>query len=362
MPGSTTGNMRVDATGFECCVCMEGEKQEHDQSVMSNQKKVEQQYHFKTQGDFGFLSKTCNNGHMVCLACHEHMWDINKHTPNSYTCPMCREELLEPNSLSNHDLISVYPTAELLAGGSDTNDSQTIETNCVSWASVVASKIMNLPDCLAYYIDEAMVPDQHMAGWTNEKQCTWRLRWACYQWISSVHKLLQTKYTIARDKVTTEQYKEHLRLTDPTHVFVFYDNIEQYCEKEIIAPLIDMNHQIHCAIDAYANKKTLHTDKLWVFHMKQAFGYYSDNVQNRFGIPDRKNPLKMRYVSYYSPKHDRNIDLTESDIDLRISRLRSAIVPLPNLRNTKDVLSCIGMMQTSILEEDDELRNFNDGT
>ena len=362
MPDNTTSNMRVDATAFECCVCMEGEKQEHDQSVMSNQKEVEQRYHFKTQGDFGFLSKVCENGHMVCLACHEYMWDKNNHTLGSHTCPMCRAKLIEPNSLGNHDLISVYPTAELLAGGRDTNDPQTIETNCVSWASVVASKVMNLPDCLTYYIDEALVPDQRMAGWTNETRCLWRLRWACYKWISNVHKLLQTRFTIAQKKVTAEQYKNHLRLTDPTNVFIFYDSIEQYCEKEIIAPLIDMNRQIRRTIDAYANKKTMHTDKLWVFQIKEAFGYYSGNVQNRFGISDRKNPLKMRYVSYYSPKHDRNIDLAESDIDLPISRLRNAIVPLPNLRNTKDVLWCIGMMQTSILEEDDELRNFNGGT
>jgi len=319
-------------------------------------------HHFKTQGSFGFLSKVCEKGHMVCLACHQRMWNVKNHAQLSHTCPMCRGELLQLNTLENHELISVYLAAELLAGSRDTDDPQTIETNCVSWATVVASKIMNSPNCLIYYIDEALHSDRIMAGWTNENECTWRLCFACYEWIPNIHKLLQATGTLVREKLTTEQYREYLRRTDPTHVFIFYDSIEQYCEKEIIAPLIDMNLQLRCTINAYASKNTLYSDKVWVRSIKNAFRYFSDEkAQNRFGIPDHKNLLKKRYVSFYSPQDDRNMRLTQSDVDLRIHRLRGVIIPLPNLRNTKDVFGCIDALEKSILEEDPQLLNFNRG-
>ena len=361
MLDNTMGDMRINATAFECCVCISGEKQEHDESVMSTQKEMEKHYHCKTQGDFGFLSKVCANGHMVCLSCHERMWDEKDDTGVPATCPMCRGKLLEPNSLENHDLISVYPAAELLAGNCDTEDPQTIEANCVSWATVVASKVMNSPHCLIYYIHEALQEDRIMPGWVNKSCCKWTLDSMCYQWIPNIHKLLHAKHTLVREKLTTEQYREHLHRTDPTHVFIFYDSIEQYCEQEIIAPLIDMNAQLRCTIRAYADQDTQYCDKLWLQLIKESLGYFSES-HNRFGFPDRKNPFKRRYVSFHSAQDDRKDVLTQSDVDLRMHRLTIAIIPLPNLRNTKNVLECISALQKSILEEDPELVNFNSGT
>ena len=183
----------------------------------------------------------------------------------------------------------------------------------------------------------------------------------CYQWIPNIHKLLHAKHTLVREELTTEQYREHLRRTDPTHVFIFYDSIEQYCEKDIIAPLIDMNAQLRCTIRAYANQDTLYRDQHWLRSIKHSLGYFSES-HNRFGFPDRKNPFKRRYVSFHSAQDDRKDVLTQSDVDLRMHRLTVAIIPLPNLRNTNDVLECISALQKSILEEDPELVNFNSGT
>ena len=354
-------DMHIDASGFQCCICMSGDNEEHDESLMWKQKEMEKSYDCKTRGDFGFLSKVCKGGHMLCLACHEHMWDKTGNTGVAGTCPMCRRELLEPNSFENHDLISVYPAVELLAGSCDTADPQTIEANCVSWATVVASKVMNSPRCLIYYTDEALHPDLLMPGWIDEEECWWRLRFACYQWIPNIHKLLHAKHTLVCKSFTTEQYREYLRQNDPTHVFIFYDSIEQYCEKEIIAPLIDMNAQLRSTIRAYANKNTRYSDVHWLQSVKGLFGHYSA-CKPRFGIPYCKNTFKRRYVSCWSDQNDRNDVLTQVDVDLRMHRLKVAIIPLPDLRNTKDVLECICALQTSILEEDQQLPNFNAGT
>jgi len=107
----------------------------------------------------------------MCLTCHQRLWRESSDTQKLHACPICRGELLEPNSFGNYDLMAVYPTAELLAGSDDTQNTTTIEANCVSRATVVASKIMNLPKCLSYYVEEALRMDQRMPGWTDKFEC-----------------------------------------------------------------------------------------------------------------------------------------------------------------------------------------------
>jgi len=162
--------------------------------------------------------------------------------------------------------------------------------------------------------------------------------------------------------IPANEYRERLRRNYPAHPFIWYDSIEQYCEQEIVAPLVDLNLQLRCTIDAYASKNTLCHDKRWVRLIKETFHYSSKtHTPDRFGIPDRRNPLKKRHVSGDSVVGDHNKILTQADIAWRIYWLCDAIVPLPNLRNTEEVLGCINVLQKSILEEDPELPNFNAG-
>jgi len=52
---SKMNDLRVAPTAFQCFVCLSGDKQEYDESLMLEQKKAEVAHNLKTQGDFGLL-------------------------------------------------------------------------------------------------------------------------------------------------------------------------------------------------------------------------------------------------------------------------------------------------------------------
>ena len=110
---------RIEATSFECPVCLEGESYEYDETMYKRQVASQTAHVIVTEGNFPSkqLSEACPNGHLLCRDCHEQMW---RDTSLQKKCPLCKERLFNPSAVESRK-IDVFSHEEAVSCNADSD-------------------------------------------------------------------------------------------------------------------------------------------------------------------------------------------------------------------------------------------------